>query len=135
MSSAEVLKKHRLRRTEIREKVLDVFKSSSKALSNEDIEQHFSNLDRITLYRTLRTFEDRGIIHKIPHSGQSPLYAICQDNCDEHKHLDQHGHFHCIQCGDTLCMDDLQLPAIDLPEGYTKVQSHLMVEGKCPKCD
>lgn len=134
MSSAETLKRHHLRVTDIREKVLEVFINSSKALSNEDIEKHFAKLDRITLYRTLKTFEESGLIHKIPHSGQSPLFAICQEDCSQHEHLDQHGHFHCLKCGETICMDEVNVPSINLPDGFTAQQRHLVIEGKCAKC-
>lgn len=134
MSVASILKSYKLRKTPVREKVLHIFQSSKKALSHDDIEGHFQKLDRITLYRTLKTFEERGIIHKIPNASPTPLYAICQDECTIHSHLDNHGHFHCEECNQTICMENLDIPNLDLPSGYTISQKHLMIEGKCAKC-
>jgi Fur family ferric uptake transcriptional regulator len=134
MSSKEILKNHGIRLTGIRKKVLELFLTSPKALSNEDIENGVNKLDRITLYRTLKTFEENGIIHKIPNSGNAPLYAICQDDCTEHQHLDSHGHFHCLQCGKTVCMDHTDVPQVKVPEGYVIEQKHLILEGKCDAC-
>ncbi|TVQ49608.1 MAG: transcriptional repressor [Saprospirales bacterium] len=134
MHSKEILKNHGIRLTEVRQKVLQLFLESPEALSNEDIEKSVKNLDRITLYRTLKTFEEKGIIHKIPNSGNSPMYAVCQDNCTEHHHLDSHGHFHCLDCGKTVCMDHTDVPTIIVPKGYTVEQKHLILEGKCDAC-
>lgn len=134
MHSTEILKNHGIRQTETRQKILNTFLKSPEALSNEDIEKSVDNLDRITLYRTLKTFEEKGIIHKIPNSGNAPMYAICQDNCTEHQHHDSHGHFHCLECGKTVCMDHTDVPGIKVPEGYKVEQKHLILEGKCDVC-
>jgi len=130
----EMLKKHKLRRTPIRIKVLSIFKSASKALTHEDIERKFDKLDRITLYRTLRAFEENGLIHKIPNSGPNPLYAICAEDCNHIEHNDEHGHFHCLECGKTFCMEDVEIPAIRLPDGFKASQRHLVMEGMCSDC-
>lgn len=134
MSSNEILKNHKIRLTATRQKILDLFIEAENALSNEDIEKKIENLDRITLYRTLKTFEESGIIHKIPNSDNAPLYAICHENCSEHQHLDSHGHFHCLQCGKTVCMDSTDVPLINVPEGFIIEQKHLILEGKCASC-
>ena len=61
--SDQLLHQHQLRKTPVRKEVLDVFLSRSEAVSQQYIEQHFDAIDRVTLYRTLKTFEQKGIIH------------------------------------------------------------------------
>ncbi|MEY3321815.1 MAG: hypothetical protein RLZZ417_1398, partial [Bacteroidota bacterium] len=58
-----LLKKHDLRLTQVRKEVLSVFLIKEQALSQSDIENDLGKTDRITLYRTLRSFEDNGLIH------------------------------------------------------------------------
>ncbi len=131
----DILKNHKLRLTRVRLKILNIFLDSSKALTHEDIESHFDQLDRITLYRTLKTFEESGLIHKIPSSDNTPLYAICAEDCNHNRHMDNHGHFHCLKCGKTYCMEEVKIPAIDLPDGYEASNQHLVMEGNCADCN
>ena len=59
-----LLKHHDLRLTQVRKEVLSVFLKKEQALSQSDIEENVGQIDRITLYRTLRSFEDNGLIHR-----------------------------------------------------------------------
>ncbi|HYK44276.1 MAG TPA: transcriptional repressor, partial [Parafilimonas sp.] len=74
----DILKSSQLHITENRLKILEVFQKSAHALSHADIEKltgkHF---DRITIYRTLQTFVEKGIVHIIPTSDNSIMYALC----------------------------------------------------------
>ncbi|MGE8513212.1 MAG: transcriptional regulator, partial [Chryseobacterium culicis] len=49
--------------TSMRILVYDFLSSQEAALSLSEIENHFENADRITIYRTLKTFEEKGIVH------------------------------------------------------------------------
>lgn len=65
MTTAEsILKKHLLRVTQFRLDVISIFITAGRALASHDIEEKLHDADRITLYRTLKSFEDKGIIHK-----------------------------------------------------------------------
>lgn len=130
----ELLEKHQLRKTAIRTKVLHIFFSQREALSHYDIERQLDQVDRITLYRTLKTFEDKGVIHKAIDGSDKLKYALCHDGCDEHEHHDAHAHFHCDDCGKTFCMDEVEAPAIKAPAGYQVANTHLVVTGKCDMC-
>ena len=88
-----ILTANKLSKTEVRKKVLSLFISSDNALSLQEIESSFEKIDRITLYRTLKTFESKGIIHKAIDGTNHPKYAMCEESCDEHNHNDNHAHF------------------------------------------
>src|SRR3954453_3429232 len=103
-----ILKNNQLNITDSRLKILELFKNSSKALSHGDIEKLGSkHFDRVTIYRTLQTFVDKGIIHTIPTADNSIMYALCKEPCSEGHHHDDHVHFLCEQCGTTYCLDSV----------------------------
>ena len=102
----EILKKNQLSITEGRKKILDLFINSEGALSHADIEKETeSAFDRVTVYRTLQTFVEKGIIHHIPTTDNSILYALCREECEAGHHHDNHVHFICDDCNKTVCLD------------------------------
>lgn len=136
MTKAEHKLKHLgIRKTPIRMEMLEIFLgSASKALSNRDIELDLEDPDRITVYRTLKTFEQKGLIHQVMDGTGVTKYAICIDDCDDHSHHDEHAHFRCEKCGKTTCLDGaITLPS-DIPNGYQIKNAHLVLEGRCADC-
>lgn len=135
MTIAEkILKKHKLRITPIRLDVINSFSQAGRALSSNDIEQSIVDVDRITLYRTLKSFEDKGVIHKALDGTSIQKYALCESNCTEDHHHDEHVHFHCLVCEDTVCLDHITLPNLTLPSGYSVKETNIIVNGTCQKC-
>jgi Fur family transcriptional regulator, ferric uptake regulator len=133
--SNAILREHGLRVTSVREKVLQIFLDAGQtALSNADIEKHFDRLDRITLYRTLRTFEEKGLIHQVVDNSNTPKYAACSDHCEEHDHHDDHAHFHCVKCEKTICLEGTVLPAVIPPSGFKVAEKHMVLSGTCDAC-
>lgn len=131
----KILEEHKLRKTNVRKEILGLFlKAGEKALSNSDIESQTGRLDRITLYRTLKAFEEKGLIHKAIDGSGTPKYALCSGTCSTHGHHDEHAHFHCQSCGKTVCMDDITTPVPILPEGYKVEHAHLVISGICKDC-
>jgi Fur family transcriptional regulator, ferric uptake regulator len=129
------LEAHNLRKTAIRKEVLELFiESEGRALSNQDLEERLNNPDRITLYRTLKVFEDKGLIHLAVDRGGISKYALCSEGCDAHSHHDSHAHFHCQVCGKTICLEgDIRIEARP-PRGYRVHQEKLVLEGECADC-
>lgn len=133
-SAANILQKHKLRITPIRKNVIDVFLNSGCALSSADIENQLMDSDRITLYRTLKSFEDKGIIHRAIDGTLVQKYALCESQCDEHHHHDEHIHFRCRVCENTFCVDNVSVPQVQLPEGFSIQQMDMVISGTCKKC-
>ena len=131
----KILKEHDLRTTGCREDILTVLLGESFALSHADIEARLpEGFDRITLYRTLKTFVDKGLIHKVLDDEGNTKYALCKDSCSAAGHHHGHVHFKCTQCGLTNCLEQVQIPAFALPEGYNPVDVNLLVQGVCRLC-
>lgn len=131
----DILKKNRLSVTASREKILNLFLDQTGALAHGDIEKRAGEkFDRVTIYRTLQAFVEKGIIHTIPTADNSILYALCKDDCEEGHHHDHHVHFVCKQCHNTYCLDNVVTPDIKLPAGYAAKQIEVVVEGICKQC-
>lgn len=131
----EILKRSQLSVTASREKILHLFLEQTGALAHGDIEKRAGEkFDRVTVYRTLQTFVEKGIIHTIPTADNSIRYALCKDDCAEGHHHDQHIHFVCTNCKNTYCLDDIVTPEIKLPKGYSSEHIEVVVEGVCKNC-
>ncbi len=132
----DILKRNHLSVTDGRKKILELFLQTKGAISHGDIEKrHGSLLDRVTIYRTLHSFEEKGIIHSIPTSDNSIRYAMCKDHCSEGHHHDNHVHFICIKCGKTICVDEVSVPNVQLPVGFKPAKVEMVISGECTNCD
>lgn len=130
-----ILKCHGLRKTQMRGQVLELFLSSNReALTHPDLEKRMPDADRVTLYRTLKSFEKKGIIHQVVDGTQATKFALCAGACSAHEHFDQHAHFHCKGCGKTICLDEKINTSFNVPEGFKVSQAHLVLEGQCEAC-
>lgn len=134
-SMAAIFKKNHLSVTDGRKKILELFLTSPGALTHADIEKNAGvAFDRVTVYRTLQTFVDKGIIHLIPTTDNSILYALCKDNCEAGHHHDNHVHFVCDHCEKTICLEDVTIPEVKLPKGFKPRHAEMVVNGICDDC-
>jgi Fur family ferric uptake transcriptional regulator len=130
-----ILKLNQLSITASRKKILNLFLNSTGALLHSDIEKNAGDkFDRVTIYRTLQTFLDKGIIHTIPTADNSIHYALCKEDCSAGHHQDNHLHFICQRCGHTVCLDGVVIPAVRLPSGFTAIRTEMQVSGICGSC-
>lgn len=131
----ELLRKSQLSVTGSRRKILELFLQHDGALSHGDIEKKAAEkFDRVTVYRTLQAFLERGLIHSIPTADNSIRYALCKDDCTGGQHRDDHVHFICNSCGNAVCLEEVVVPAIKLPRGYIVQQVEMLVSGVCKSC-
>ncbi len=130
-----ILKRNQLSVTDSRKKILELFLNSNGALAHADIEKSTGEIfDRVTVYRTLQTFVDKGIIHLIPTTDNAILYALCKDDCEAGHHHDDHVHFLCNGCSKTICLDEVTVPHVKLPLGFTPKHAAMVVNGICSDC-
>lgn len=136
MKESAILEACGLKKTEIRLKMLSYLIKTGKAVSQPELEKKFCSLaDRVTIYRVLAAFEEKGIIHKIIDAKGLMRYALCnQHACNEHHHHDEHVHFNCTTCGEVVCLDEVNVPHIKLPKLYSMQKLSINVEGRCDKC-
>ena len=131
----EILENRKVRPTAMRLLIFRFLLEKKTAVSLGNIEEYFDNCERTTLYRTLKTFEENGIVHQIDDGTGISKYALCEPGCNCEIEQDLHLHFHCTQCNETICLTQYKIPHISLPEGYRAEDVNLVVKGICKKCN
>ena len=113
-----LLENKKLRLTPFRKEVLEVFTNTPNAISIADIEAKLKQFDRITLYRTIKSFIEKGVIHEIVMPGDIKKLALCPQGCssENHVHTTQHIHFRCKVCENIFCIDLNQFPEVVIPK-------------------
>jgi Fur family transcriptional regulator, ferric uptake regulator len=133
--SHDILRRNRLSITGSRQKILNIFLANTGALAHADIEHKAGEkFDRVTVYRTLQTFVEKGIIHTIPTADNSIKYALCKNDCFGGHHHHNHVHFVCSKCNKTECLEDFVVPVVTLPKNYTAKNVEIVVNGVCSSC-
>ncbi|MCK0131357.1 transcriptional repressor [Flavobacteriaceae bacterium F08102] len=124
-----------IRPTAMRMLVYQFIEQQQKAVSLSVIEDYFDKADRTTLYRTIKTFEEKAVVHQIDDGTGVAKYALCEPGCGCDIGLDLHLHFHCTHCNDTTCLTDHKIPKIKVPAGYIAENINLVVKGICDLCN
>lgn len=130
------LKQHKIRQTECRSFVLGELMRAGFALSHPDLEQQAGRVfDRVTIYRSLNLFLEKGLIHKVLDDAGLMKFALCSDDfCGESEHNHNHVHFKCVNCENTVCLEDLEVPAYQLPAGFQIQDANVLLSGICDQC-
>lgn len=132
MTVEEILHAHDLKNTGCRKYILGELLKNEAAMSESELKESYPDLfDRVTLYRTLKTLEDRGIIHRIVLNDNTVKYAL---NRHHHEDDNLHSHFHCGKCDEVLCLDGVTHFDTELPKGFVSKEVFVVVEGLCADC-
>ncbi len=102
-----------LRITIARVNVLAALLSARCACSHQDMQDIFTDMDRVTLYRALDCLTDAGLAHKIAGDDRVFRYSAGTDHVEQGGSVDaghhatqhQHGHFKCTRCAKVFCLD------------------------------
>lgn len=129
------LREKQINLTAMRLLVLDFLLKQNAAISLNDLERAMAPSDRITLYRTLKTFEEKGLVHSIDDGSGATKYALCEKDCDGGSHHDLHVHFYCNVCKETFCLPNTRIPDIALPEHFIRQEMNLVIKGTCEQCN
>lgn len=130
----KILEEKAIRITPMRQLLLKHLLQTDGAFGLQELEMAFPKADRITMYRTLKTFEEKGIIHSIDNGTSEVKYALCKEHCTPSHHIEQHPHFQCQKCKQVSCVDSLLIPEMKLPQGYIQKEVTMMIKGICPNC-
>ena len=132
---AQTLTRHALRQTPVRRVVLQVLVDSPFALSGNEIEQQIGPAtDRVTLYRTLKSFEENGLVHRVIDSTDIIRYAACSIECSAQAHFDNHVHFKCTACQRIYCLNQVAIPPVTLPDKFEAQTRDYLLAGVCRAC-
>lgn len=132
---ADILRKNKLKITQPRLRVLEIISEKKSAISQPELEKIVGkDIDRVTLYRILGSFDEKGILHKVFDLNGTATYAICSTKCTAQHHHDQHIHFICSTCNSVYCLDEVSIPKISLPNNFTLHSIAINAVGLCDKC-
>src|SRR5690606_4837322 len=129
-----LLESKNIRVTAMRLLIYKFLAQKETAVALSDIENAFEKADRTTLYRTIKTFEEKAIVHNIDDGTGIVKYALCEKGCNCEIENDLHLHFYCNNCGTTVCLTEHKIPQIKVPKGYISEDVNLVVKGICDKC-
>lgn len=134
---AKILEENSVRPTANRVTVMRLLDRSERPLSLMEMEEILETLDKSSLFRTIVTLSEHGLVHALEDGRGITRYELCTDHSsedEEHQHTDQHAHFYCEKCGRTLCLHNIPAPKVELSEGYEVHTVNYMIKGICPDC-
>ncbi|MGD8781241.1 MAG: transcriptional repressor [Ignavibacteria bacterium] len=128
-----LLADNKLRKTNIRTEVLNIFLNTGCALSYFDIKKKLNgDFDKVTVYRTIHKFLEKKLIHEVPSPSSRQMYAY--SNCNGEVKNNNHAHFICKECGNVFCLKDVSLNNIKLPVEHNVDAINVTVNGVCATC-
>ncbi len=131
-----LLKAIGLRRTAAREAILQLLESAGRPLSHQDIYkrlQRIGSFDRVTVYRTLETLLEAGLLHRI--QATNGTWRFCRHTSSTSgKCSGNHIHFLCSKCDRMSCLPEQPLPWVLPPAGAVIHSKQLVVHGFCAGC-
>ena len=135
MDIADFLNKNKIKATSTRVQLLEILSSNPYPLQAKEIEEKWdSKIDRVTLYRTLKTLVAKNIIHKIEVNELITCYNFFNPEEIE-DHNPDHAHFHCNKCEKVICLHDYVNETKPLPNGYIQSKTNIVIEGVCKFCN
>lgn len=135
--NTDTLKALDIRPTKKRMLVLNIFKIAKHPLSSKELYEMLSDsegsaiaMDRVTVYRILDLFAEKGVLQRITSPDHTDRYCLADQD-----HHNGHPHFSCSSCGDMGCLPHGMFQ-IRWDENLQKRMQHfhIHVEGLCEKC-
>lgn len=131
LRAMHLLKEAGYKRTIHRETLVRFFIKNPGPLTSEDIQLGKKGLDKVTIYRSLASFESVGLLRKVDFGDGLLRYEL---NLDEEEH---HHHVICRQCGKVDVVNHCEISALSEIEnqtGYRSIRHSLEFFGICPQC-
>ena len=119
---AAYLAKHRLKRSEQREAIVDTFLRSQSHLSVDDllhlVQKRRADVGRTTVYRTLKLLQAAGLAQELELRGESRF--------EREYNRAHHDHFICQHCGDII---EFESPEIERIQDEIAAGLGFVIEG------
>jgi Fur family ferric uptake transcriptional regulator len=127
-----LMQEHDIRPTANRIIVAKALAEESRPLTMTELDDRIGSIDKSGIFRTLTLFKEQHLVHVLE-DGEGVRYELCHSH-DHSIDNDMHVHFHCEHCGQTICLEDLPIPEVTLPDGYEMQSANFVLKGICPKC-
>jgi Fur family peroxide stress response transcriptional regulator len=91
-----------------------------------DVTDHLPGLSRTSVYNTLATLQEAGLVRPLTIDGNEMRYDAT---------VEDHGHFKCEACGKVYDVDaDMSGIRVRGIRGFSVSQRDLLLRGQCPLC-
>ncbi|MCE5393555.1 MAG: transcriptional repressor [Acidithiobacillus sp.] len=122
-----------LRPTRARTQILQALLEMAHPVSHLEIQERIlaqwgESMDRVTLYRGLDWLVQQGLAHRITADDRVWRFSAVSPERPAHPH------FHCLRCGQVICLADSQIPQLEVPQNYLVQEVELVINGLCPHC-
>ena len=128
-----LLEEHDIKPTANRIVVAKALASSMNPQSLSELERKIVTIDKSNVFRALTLFKEHHLVHAIEGSSDGTKYELCHSHSHEHDD-DQHPHFFCEACQQTYCLEGMEMPTLELPEGFETHTANYIIKGVCPHC-
>jgi len=128
-----ILRSKSLKATSARLNLLTQMSEYKSAMPSSTIQRKLKSLDRVTLYRTIESLKEHGIIHKAYQENNESYYALCGSRCSHNHHNHDHIHFKCVKCDAVTCEKMGEEFEINLPKKQL-YKLNVYAEGVCDNC-
>lgn len=135
----QLLHSRGIRPTPVRILVLRALQENDCAVSLMTLEAELKTVDRSSIFRTLNLFLEQHLVHQVEDGSGQTKFALCEEHCrcgthHERSLSDFHVHFYCEQCQRTMCLHDVAVPEVVLPQGYLLTSANFVLKGVCAEC-
>jgi len=133
LKTEDLLRSANLRPTNTRVAILKVLLTAGKPVTQDHIAFYLGSSapNKVTIYRTLESFLDAGLVHKA-FLQERTWHFEPAGNCTESQ---CHPHFTCTSCSKTQCMMGIAVPmAKNQHKGFIIHRQRVQLEGLCPAC-
>lgn len=130
-SVAQHFQHHAVRLTAVRQVIWQKIAPLRHAFSLGELEAALPQMDRSSIFRTLRLFLEKDLLHEVDDGSGCKKYCVCRCESEQHE---EHVHFFCLKCGTTYCLSESIVPQIPLPDGFRSQQREFVIKGLCANC-
>lgn len=129
----EQLEHHGIKPTAVRILILRAMYRGGEMVSMADLGRILQTVDKSTVSRTLSLFLFHKLIHAVDDGSGSLKYNVGGGN-DNGDGEEEHTHFYCEKCHRTFCLKQINVPQVELPDGFRLTGINYVLKGVCPEC-
>ena len=129
----QLLEEHDIKPTANRIVVMEALASSMLPQSLAELERRIQTIDKSNIFRALTLFREQHLVHTIEGGNDGTRYELCHSHSHDHDD-DQHPHFYCEVCQQTYGLDGVEVPQLDVPQGFKIRSVNYIIKGICPHC-
>jgi len=133
MQAEDILKHYGLKSTGCRKHIIGQLLDSNVALTENELKDALSAdlFDRVTFYRSLKTLEEKNLIHRIVLHDATIKYALNRQMLDDHNHV----HYHCTNCNEVTCGTTSISEDLYSSDNFKVKTADIVLEGLCADCN